>query len=99
MRAPTPQINWLAKNKHGIYARQPVLKINSEQGIIESVKKGVGIATLASYIAKEDPELIEIKIPTPFPPVEIYFSYHESFASSGRVRLFREFITQELHSN
>ena len=98
-RAPTPQVNWLAKNKHGLYIHQPVVKLNSAQGIIEAVKKGVGLATLASYIAKDDPELIEIKIPTAFPPVEIYFSYHRSLAGSARVKVFREFITQELNAN
>ena len=98
-KAPTPQVNWIAKNKHGQYMFNPILKLNSAQGIIEAVKNDVGIATLASYIAKDDPELIEIKIPTTFPPVEIYFSYHKSFSGSARVNIFKEFITQELNAS
>lgn len=97
-RAPTPQVNWLVKNEHGGYVYHPLVKLNSAQGLMEAVKRGVGIATLATYIAKDDPDLIELKIDTGYPPVKIYFSYHTSMANSIRIKSLREFITQELNS-
>ena len=69
--------------------------INSAYGILQSVKNGLGIASLADFIAKDHPDLIEVLPDFPFPVIQTFLTYPKQLANSKRVIAFQKFIKEQ----
>ncbi len=94
--APVENVNWLLRlgTKPGV-VREPSLVINSAYGILQSVKNGLGIASLADFIAKDHPDLIEVLPDFPFPVIQTFLTYPKQLANSKRVIAFQKFIKEQ----
>lgn len=97
LRAPTPKVNWIIKDSKGNNIFEPLITLNNALGIIEVVKSGIAIATLAEYIAKDHCDLIPLRIAAEYPSVSIYFSYHMLLENSVKIKAFSDFIWKELN--
>jgi DNA-binding transcriptional LysR family regulator len=89
------RINWLATagRENGAPPRVPILQINNVLGLKEAVHRGVGIAVLPDYVARDDPRLVAVLDgEEKLPEFEIYFVYPEEMKASKRVDVFRDFI-------
>lgn len=91
--APVENVNWILRLgvKPGT-VRQPSLVINSAYGILQSVKNGLGIASLADFIAKDHPDLVEILPDLSFPTIHTFLVYPKQLANSKRIEAFQKFI-------
>lgn len=96
--APVENVNWILRlgAKTGVI-RQPFLMLNNAYGILQSVKNGLGIASLADYVAHDHSELIPILPKLKYPQIEAYLVYPKQLADSKRIAAFREFLKKELH--
>ncbi len=94
--APVDNVNWILKlgSEPGI-VRQPSLVINNAYGILQSVKNGLGIASLADFIAKDHDDLVEIFPDLKVPVVQVFFVYPKQLANSKRIEAFQSFIKQQ----
>lgn len=90
---PLKQINWLeTAGRDGSGNRAPVLRINSIYAVKQAVLNGIGIAVLPDYIARDDPELVEVLDEADMPVLDTYFVYPEEMRNSKRVTVFRDFL-------
>lgn len=98
--APVEKVNWILRlgAESGI-TRQPFLSINNAYGILQSVKNGLGIASLADFIAKDHKDLVEIFPHMNFPGIEAYLVYPKQLADSKRIEAFRGFIEKQVPQN
>lgn len=94
---PVENVNWLLRigTKPG-QIRIPTLSINNAFGILESVRNGLGIATIASFIANDYPDLISILPKVAKPEVQAKFMFPKKLRDSRRVQVFYDFIVDEL---
>ncbi len=94
---PIENVNWLlylgAKTGH---VRDPFLTINNAYGILQGVKMGLGIASLAEFIADDHPELISILPEIKCPEIEVNLVYPKQLEDSQRIAALREFITSKI---
>lgn len=89
------RINWLARagRDNGTPPRTPVLQINNVLGLKEAVHRGIGIAILPDYVARDDPRLVAVLDgEESLPEFDIYFVYPEEMKASKRVDVFRDFM-------
>jgi len=89
------RINWLetAGRENGMMPRTAALQINNVLGLIEGVRRGLGIAVLPDYVAKDDPRIVAVlNGEESLPAFETYFVYPEEMKASKRVDVFRDFI-------
>ena len=89
------RLNWLetAGRENGMPPRTATLQINNVLGLIEGVRRGLGIAVLPDYVAKDDPRIVAVLdgeegVPT----FDTYFVYPEEMKASKRVDVFRDFM-------
>ncbi len=96
--SPVLDVNWLLRlgAKPGM-VREPFLEINNAYGILQSVKNGLGIATLSDYIARDHPDLVPIFPSLDCPKVNVYMVYPHQLAISKKIAILRTFLDQELH--
>jgi len=96
--APVENVNWILRlgSKTG-NIRQPFLMVNSAYGILQSVKNGLGIASLADFIAHDHSELIPILPKLKYPEIETFLVYPKQLAESKRIEAFRDFMKKEVH--
>ena len=96
--APVENVNWILRlgSKTG-NIRQPFLMVNSAYGILQSVKNGLGIASLADFIAHDHSELIPILPKLKYPEIETFLVYPKQLAESKRIEAFRDFMKKEIH--
>ncbi len=93
---PIQKLNWL--ETAGLKTnekRKPVVTINNLYSLRQAVKRGVGIAVLPDYIAKDDDELVNILPRADVPSLHTYFVYPEELRNSKRVTVFRDFLLAE----
>ncbi len=98
--APTHlrRINWLetAGRENGASPRIPSLQINSVLGLLEGVRRGLGIAVLPDYVARDDPRLVAVlDSEDNLPAFETYFVYPEEMKASKRIDVFRDFMVSK----
>ena len=93
---PIQKLNWLetAGLKTG-EKRKPVLTVNNLYSLRQAVKRGIGIAVLPDYLAKDDDELVNILESHEVPKLQTYFVYPEELRTSKRVTVFRDFLLAE----
>ena len=94
--APVDNVNWILKlgSEPGT-VRQSSLVINNAYGILQSVKNGLGIASLADFIARDHDDLVEIFPDLKVPVVQVFFVYPKQLANSKRIEAFQSFIKQQ----
>jgi len=88
-------INWL--ENHGLNGgkpREPVLSINSVDGIKRAAQNGIGIAALPDYIVRDESKagLVRILTDIETPSFDTYFVYAEEVRNSARMIVFRDFL-------
>ena len=88
------RINWLetAGRENGV-SRVPALQINNVLGLTEGVRRGLGIAVLPDYVAKDDARIVAVLDGEEgVPAFDTYFVYPEEMKASKRVDVFRDFM-------
>lgn len=94
---PHEHTDWLFKTANiDKEAAQNVILINSMQAILNTVEYGTGIACLPDFMIKHNDSLQIILDQYPAPQIPIYFVYPEERRNSTRIRVFREFMMQEV---
>lgn len=95
--SPVLDVNWLLRigAKPGVI-REPFLVINNAYGILQSVKNGLGIATLSDYIARDHPDLVPIFSGLECPKVSVYMVYPKQLADSKKIAILKTFLAKEL---
>jgi DNA-binding transcriptional LysR family regulator len=95
--APVENVNWILRlGAEPGTVRQPALIINNAYGILQSVKNGLGIASLADFIAKDHKDLIEIFPDMSFPVIQTFLVYPKQLANSKRIEVFRDFTKKQV---
>lgn len=88
-------LNWLETAGHvnGQPPRLAALQINSMLGLKEAVRRGLGLAFLPDYVARDDQHIVAVlDAEESLPDFETYFVYPEEMKSSKRVEVFRDFL-------
>ncbi|RZI46174.1 LysR family transcriptional regulator [Candidatus Finniella inopinata] len=97
MTAPIDNVNWILKlGAEPGTVREPSLVINNAYGILQSVKNGLGIASLADFIAKDHDDLTPIFPDLKVPVVQVFFVYPKQLANSKRIEAFFKFLKQQI---
>ncbi len=88
-------INWLENHgRSGGKPRDPILSINSVDGIKRAAQNGIGIAALPDYIVRDESKagLVRILTDIETPSFDTYFVYAEEVRNSARMIVFRDFL-------
>jgi len=88
-------VNWLetAGRANGAAPRTPALQINSMLGLKEAVRRGLGLAFLPDYVARDDQRIVAVlDAEDSLPNFETYFVYPEEMKASKRIEVFRDFL-------
>jgi len=88
-------INWLEnQGLNGGKPREPVLCINSVDGLKRAAQNGIGIAALPDYIVRDESKagLVRILTDAETPSFDTYFVYAEEIRNSARMIAFRDFL-------
>lgn len=83
------------RQKH-IPADQTVYKLNTVLGLAEAVEAGIGIGFLPCFIADKRPALVRLAHPQTGYAADLWLLTHPDLRHSPRVRLFLDFMAQEL---
>ena len=83
------------RQKH-IPADQTVYKLNTVLGLAEAVEAGIGIGFLPCFIADKRPALVRLAQPQTGYAADLWLLTHPDLRHSPRVRLFLDFMAQEL---
>lgn len=83
------------RQKH-IPADQTVYKLNTVLGLAEAVEAGIGIGFLPCFIADKRPALVRLAPPQTGYAADLWLLTHPDLRHSPRVRLFLDFMAQEL---
>lgn len=87
------EINWLEEaGREGNEKREPVLRVNNLYALKRACQRGLGLAILPDYMAREDTDLVQVLTDAELPAFETYFVYPEGARESKRVSVFRDFI-------
>ncbi|KPK13792.1 MAG: LysR family transcriptional regulator [Betaproteobacteria bacterium SG8_41] len=62
----------------------------------QMLKQGAGLAILPCYLADPDPELERYADPVPEMDTELWFLLHRDLKRTERLRVFRDFVAQEI---
>ncbi|MDO9487461.1 MAG: LysR substrate-binding domain-containing protein, partial [Sphingomonadaceae bacterium] len=73
-----------------------VMQHNSAMGLLSSVRAGMGLAALPSFIADRDPDLIRCLPPKPGGEMGLYLITHERLRHTPRVRAVMDFLGERL---
>jgi DNA-binding transcriptional LysR family regulator len=86
-------VNWLLRLGMPVgETHKPKIQLPNAQGILECVREGLGIATLADYIAKDYPDLIQLLPDISKPFTELLFVYPVELAASLKIQALEEFL-------
>lgn len=100
-KAPDPiqKLNWLeTAGLENNEKRTPTVTINNLYSLRQAVKRGIGIAVLPDYLAKDDDDLVNVLRDADVPNLDTYFVYPEELRNSKRVIVFRDFLLSEAHA-
>ncbi len=94
---PVSEINWLAEaGRRPGAARRAVLDVNNIASMAQTIRAGLGIGSLPSWMAPELEGLTRLLPDAPRPKVDCYFVYPEELRNSKRVAVFRDFLLARL---
>ncbi len=87
------EINWLeTAGLEGNEKRDPVLRVNNLYALKRACQRGLGLAILPDYMAREETDLVQVLTDVELPEFETYFIYPEGSRESKRVNVFRDFL-------
>jgi DNA-binding transcriptional LysR family regulator len=87
------EINWLeTAGLEGGAKREAVLRVNNLYALKRACQRGLGLAILPDYMAREESELVQVLTEAKLPSFETYFVYPEGAKESKRVSVFRDFL-------
>jgi DNA-binding transcriptional LysR family regulator len=94
---PVAEINWLAEaGRRPGSPRRPVLEVNNIASMALTIRSGLGIGTLPSWMSQELEGLTPVLPDARRPKVDCYFVYPEELRNSKRVAVFRDFLLARL---
>ena len=95
--APVESVNLLLRigAKPGAL-REPFLALNNAYGLLQAAKGGLGIALLASFVANDHEELVNLFPDFDSPSVEAYLVAPASMKDSPRLDAIRSFVKNEM---
>jgi DNA-binding transcriptional LysR family regulator len=73
-----------------------VMQHTSPMGLLSSVRAGVGLAALPSFVADRDPDLIRCLPPKPDDEISLWLVTHERLRHTPRVRAVMDFLGDRL---
>lgn len=86
-------INWLeTAGLSGGAKRQAVLRVNNLTALEQSARRGVGLAILPDYMARDEDDLVPVLANADLPSFDSYLVYSSEMKSSKRVEVFRDFL-------
>jgi len=96
-RPPHPAINWLltAGRTTGSLPR-PATRINNSYGMYLAVERGLGIASLPTYVVRKPTNLVRLLPDFKGPVFEAYIVYPEELRNSMRITVFRDFLLRKI---
>ena len=96
-RPPVAEINWLAEaDRRPGSPRRAVLEVNSVASMAQTIRAGLGIGSLPSWMGPEVEGLTRLLPDVKRPKVDCYFVYPEELRNSKRVAVFRDFLLARL---
>ena len=96
-RPPVSEINWLAEAERRPGApRRAVLEVNNVASMAQTIRAGLGIGSLPSWMGTELDGLTRILPDAKRPKIDCYFVYPEELRNSKRVAVFRDFLLARL---
>jgi DNA-binding transcriptional LysR family regulator len=84
---------WLRKNE---LEDSVVMQHGSLTGLLASVRSGLGLAALPSFVARLDPDLIECLPPNRDDRIELWLLTHERLRHTPRIRIVLDFLYERL---
>ena len=93
---PFHDSNWIIKLT-GInpLSHELITKTTNLNTCVSLAEKGIGIACLPDYVAKQNNELVQILPQIERPPFNCYLCYPEELKSHQRIKTFRGFIVEK----
>lgn len=92
-------INWLeTAGIDGNETRVPALKVNNLTALKQACMRGIGLAILPDYMAREDDNLVRVLADAELPAFDCFFVYTEEAKASKRVAVFRDFLVSKARS-
>ena len=92
-------INWLeTAGIEGNETRVPALKVNNLTALKQACMRGIGLAILPDYMAREDDNLVRVLADAELPAFDCFFVYTEEAKASKRVAVFRDFLVSKARS-
>ncbi len=96
-RAPVADVNWLlAWGNPDAAPRRVVLRVNNTYGIFRAVESGLGIASLADYLARQSTNLVQVLPEIDKRSTDVFFTYPEELRHSKRIAVFRDFLLRKV---
>ena len=94
---PVADINWLAlAGRRAGQPRRAVLEVNNLSSMAQTIRSGLGIGVLPSWMAAEMEGLTKLLPGVARPKVDCFFVYPEELRHSKRVAVFRDFLLARL---
>jgi DNA-binding transcriptional LysR family regulator len=95
--APVDNVNLILRLgcKPGI-VRQPYLVMNNAYGLLQCAKNGLGLVSLATFIARDHGDLIKVLPDEKMPAMEAYMIYPKQLKGSKRIHSLYEFLKAEM---
>lgn len=95
---PFQNINWLMTHytKYEKSSLEPFFESNSIDGIANLVKSDVGICALPAFALTKDHGLVQVLRSIEPPSMSTFYVYPVELRSSKRVRVFRDFLMEEI---
>jgi DNA-binding transcriptional LysR family regulator len=75
-----------------------ILEQGSVTGLLASVRSGLGIAVLPSFVARQEPDLVQCLPHDEEDGVELWLLTHERMRHTPRVRIVLDFLYERLRS-
>jgi molybdate transport repressor ModE-like protein len=88
-----PASQWMQKN---VPNARVVCRVSTGVALLSAVRSGVGVAHLICPLADTDPDLRRIGEPEPVLETSLWLLTHEDLATTGRVRVFLDFIAEAM---
>lgn len=95
--ASIANVNWLLKQVRGRGGDSlRVLQINNIYGVLRAAESGLGVAALPDYLARDNPDLVQVMPEVDGPSFDTYFVYPVELRDSKRIALFRDFLLRQV---
>ncbi len=76
-----------------------LLTVNNYFGILQGVRNGLGIGVLPDYLTEDFPNLMRVLPEIESSEVPVFLAYPEELRASRRIKVFRDFVTDEIFTH